>query len=265
MADIMDVQQELAALCSAAVYPNGTSEASVTGFPVVVYPGWPMPDQLDIDMRSNKVNVSVWARGEVQNTTRFPAAWQELSRVEQTLTATVSGDSVTIGGNIGPGQVAVVIECNGLGYAYGVKSSDTLQTIASALADMVPGATAQGAVISLASPAKLVAKVAVTGTIAKEVRRETDKVQIVIWAPSFELRTTVARAINAALAELRFIPLPDGFSARIVYQGNISKDKDENSLIYRRDFIYSVEYPTTVAAATTEIASTPFSLTPHLE
>src|SRR5262249_17582540 len=50
MADISDVTAYLASAVAAAVYPNGTSSPSVGNMDVRIYEGWPIPDQLDLDL-----------------------------------------------------------------------------------------------------------------------------------------------------------------------------------------------------------------------
>ena len=71
MADISDVLNAMVAGAAGAIYPSGTSNPSITGAPVVVYAGWPIPGQLDKDidpaLTVNTSHVTFWARPEVKN------------------------------------------------------------------------------------------------------------------------------------------------------------------------------------------------------
>ncbi len=62
MADLSDVGTVLVAMVAAAVYPNGTRQASVSGDQVIVYPGWPDVDTLNANLAAGKVHVSIWPR-----------------------------------------------------------------------------------------------------------------------------------------------------------------------------------------------------------
>jgi hypothetical protein len=171
MADISDIQTQLTRIIAAAIYPAGTSGASAAGVKVKVYPGWPLPAQLDKDITAGMVNVSIWARGDGANTTRFPSSFQESA-----------------------------------------------------------------------------------GGLLREVRRQTDTLQVSIWAPTPDARVAVAKVVDAALAGIRFLTMDDGSSARLAYKTTISIDHSENALIYRRDFLYMTEYATVIASVATPIA-----------
>jgi hypothetical protein len=249
MADISDVQDQLAAICGAALYPNGTSSPSAIGVDALIYPGWPQPSQLDKDMVAGRVHVSIWARGDGTNTTRYPSVWQETVAPVQTLTLVADANTVTIGGTVSTPQVVVV---NGMAYA--VQANDTLSSIAAALATHLPGASSAGPVLTVPTGVRQSA-VAATGTIARETRRQTDTVQLSVWAPTPALRSAAAKALDAVFADLRFIEMPDHSSCRLKYIRSLSSDLRENALIYRRDLFYQVEFATTVTAVATQVAT----------
>ena len=50
--------------------------------------------------------------------------------------------------------------------------------------------------------------------------------------------------------QMDFLLLPDASQARIMYHNTAGYDQSQNALLYRRDLIYTVEYPsvTTVKA-----------------
>lgn len=79
MADLSEVMTALVTLVSGAVYPNGTAAPSIVGLPVMCYPGWPVPNQLNADIAAGKAHVSVFPRQDERNTTRAPLEWKEVS------------------------------------------------------------------------------------------------------------------------------------------------------------------------------------------
>ncbi len=50
------------------------------------------------------------------------------------------------------------------------------------------------------------------------------------------------------LIEMDFLLLPDATQARIIYHNTAGYDQSQNALLYRRDLIYTVEYPTVTTA-----------------
>ncbi len=55
-------------------------------------------------------------------------------------------------------------------------------------------------------------------------------------------------AIDAALAMMPFIAMPDGTAARLIYAGSTVFDQSQDAILYRRDLAYTVEYATTITA-----------------
>jgi len=249
MADVSDIQASFASKIAAELYPLGTNHPSTIGAPVLVYPGWPQPAHLDKDLAAGKVHISIWARGDGTNTTRFPKDWQQTGAPAATLTLTAAENTVTVGGTVSTPQVAVVN-----GQAYAVQDADTLESIAAALAALVPGASSAGPVVTVPTGIRQAA-VAANAVVTRELRRQTDTLQLVMWAPTPELRVAAARAVDQALAEVRFLEMPDHSSARVIYRNSISSDQSGNAFIYRRDQFYSVEYATTKSSFATQITT----------
>jgi hypothetical protein len=54
----------------------------------------------------------------------------------------------------------------------------------------------------------------------------------------------VAAAIDQHLDQVPFLSLSDDTTARVVYKNTNNYDQSQNALLYRRDLIYLVEYPT---------------------
>jgi hypothetical protein len=255
MSDISDVLNVLAAQCAGYVYPNGTGQPSVTGNTVKTYPGWPTSSSLDQDLQREIVNVSIFPIGPERNVTRYAPQSHVMSIVEPTLTLTVSDNTITVGGAMPspftPHNMALLM--SGKAFIYAIQATDTLTSIATGLASLIsaayPGTTSSGAVITLAAGANAQdARVGTTGTTAIEWERQTQRVQITVWAPDPTTRNQVSAAIKSSLSQISFLTMPDGFGARCLSTGQLPPLSDmlEKAKTYRRDLFYDIEYATTV-------------------
>lgn len=272
MADVSEVADTVVGLISGLLYPTGTSNPSVIAgvAGIRVYAGWPVPEQLDADI-DNSVNnvvvpichVSVFPLPGERNTTRYLPKWADAVINTQTLTLFAAGQTVTVGGTVPPASNPhnAVIFANGVPYVYAVQPSDTLTGIATALATLiavaVPGTTNTGPVITLPSIARLgPVRIGITGTSMLEVSRQEKQFQIVIWADSPAHRVAIAKIIDPALKAMTFISLPDLTGGRIRYVGMREIDTAQKQQIYRRDFVYTVEYGTFQTLTTTQVTQT---------
>ena len=233
-------------LLAPVAYPNGIAQPSITGRLIIVYRGWPPQPALQADIGRGTSCVSIYARPRAsRNTTRYPQAWQQASAGIATITATVNGWSVTFGGTATAEQ-NVGVAVNGVGHVYSASPTDTPQTIASALAAMIPGSSATGPV--LLCPAPPLARVEAFAGAIREMRRQEQQVQVTVWSPTFTDRDTIAGALDAAMSAIDFMPLSDGQQARVRYHDTGSSDAAENATLYRRDLTFIVEYATTQTA-----------------
>ena len=263
MADIDDVLTALGNLIANAIYPNGTNHSSSVAAQIKIYPGWPVPNALDTDIAAGNAHISIFPRPEERNTTRYPAEFQASTVSPATLSATVSGHTVTIGGTVTvPQAIMVLTNFSRQAYSYFVQHGDTLSTIATALAALIPNATATGAVITISGIYDLSTQIITSGAAIKEVRRQERLIQMVIWAPTPALRTAIARVIDPLLAQTERFTLPDGSSARLTYKNSPMNDMLQKATIYRRDLFYTVEYATTVQAAFFTVGETKITITP---
>jgi hypothetical protein len=260
MADLSDVSNTLVSLIAATLYPNGPSKPSALGIDVRVFSGWPLPAQLDEDLDKGLCEVSVYPRPENRNTTRYMDQWQQASISAQLLSLTVTGQTVTVAGTIPPSSnphnLAVFV--NGIPYVYRVLATDTLVSIAAALAALmvvaVPGTTSMGATVLLPAAARVgPARVGVTGTGALEIRRQEQLFQIGIWAPTPEKRDSVAKSVDVMLAGTRRFTLPDQSSCRLIWKNSLQSDQLQKANLYRRDLFYTAEYPTLQVETETQI------------
>lgn len=262
MASLTDVMNTLVGLVAPAMYPNGTSQPSAvtvgaTNIKVKVYAGWPQAAQLDNDMvAADTAHITVYPRPEEKNTTRFSDDWRQISIAAATLTLTQNGQQITVGGTVATPQ-NVVVFIGGTPKVYAAQAGDTLTSIATALAALISGATSTGAVVTCPNTAVIGAlRVGVSGTSVKEVRRQERRFQVTLWASSPAMRDALSNIVDPLLSILRFVTLPDGTAGRIIYRAQHITDVAQEHRSYRADFIYSVEYGTTVSDAEMTITQT---------
>jgi len=265
MADLSQVADAIVQLAAAVLYPSGIGSPSVAGVGVRIYQGWPNPEQLDADLRAATpvCHVSVYPRPEERNTTRYPTAWQPATLNTATLTLAIAGQAVTVGGTIpasnNPHVLTVV--ANGKPYPYAMLAGDTLASIAAALAALIvvdiPGTVAAGPVVTLPNSARLLAaRVGVTGTAIREVRRQERGFQVSVWADTPTHRDAIASALDASFALQTFLAMPDGTGARMVYKMSRQSDTLQKDRLYQRDLFYTIEYATTQSETETQIVQT---------
>lgn len=263
MADVQDVLNTLASQIAGFVYPNGTAQASVTGKAINIFPGWPLPDQIDSDMPQSIADISIFPTPTERNTTRYRPKQNVMSIVTPTLTLMANGNVVTVGGAMPSPftshNLALLVDKQP--FIYSVQQTDTLTSIATGLATLLnqtfPGTTSSGPVITLpANTVPIVARVGTTGTVTTEWERQQQMMQITVWAPDPTTRSTIGNAIKVALSQIAFLTMPDGYGARILYKGNRYSDDAQKPQIYRRDFFYEVEYATTVTQTIATVVAT---------
>jgi hypothetical protein len=195
--------------------------------------------------------------------TRYPRDWQTLATPAIALTLTVAANTITVGGTpFSPLNAVVTVD--GLDYLYPVQPGDTLTSIATGLAALINEDTAtssSGPVITLPGNHRITTRVGAVGTIIRETRRQKRGFQITFWCPDPASRDAIVPPVDAALADLDFLALPDGSVGRLIYERTRVSDRVEREGLYRRDLFYSVEYPTTDTGIAAEIVSTTLYLT----
>ncbi|KJV49662.1 hypothetical protein VH86_04040 [Pantoea sp. BL1] len=255
MADSSDVSNTIAGMIASTVYPNGTSSPSISGSVVKIYPGWPVPNVLQEDINASGAHISIWALpSERKIGSELGRPFRVIEKGDPPMIATVDGLNIMLSGSVSvPTNVYFLID--GTGYHYPVQSGDTLATVATAMANQIPGATSSGAVITLASGGSVVARTGGIGTAMRELRRQAKDFQITIWAPTPAMRVLIASAVDAMLSENSNISLGDGAPSMLFYTRQFDTDASENYLIYRRDLIYTVNYATTQTIAAPQIVA----------
>ncbi|QEL14784.1 hypothetical protein [Limnoglobus roseus] len=263
MPDLSDVETVLVALITQIVYPYGTASDSVTGDKMKVFRGWPIPGNLDADLKAGVVNISVFPMDNEQNVTRFSTDWFELPAPRITLTATASGTAVTFDGTACcPLNAAVTV--NGKPFVYPLQAKDTPTSVATALATLINttfAASSSGPVVTVPGATKLETRLGTFGNIIQEVKRQKKSFRLTVWCNAPLVRDGVASALDSALGELTDISLTDGSTGHIRYQRTRSIDTAQKSMLYRRDFEYSVEFPTTITRRVATIVAEQLNVT----
>lgn len=265
MADESEVEDALCDFIVAALYPGGTegldaTSPSLAGAPTKVQRGMPLSVDLEAMIEAGVIDIAVAARNGVERvTTRYDRDWFELTPPVRTITASVAGATVTLGGTVSvPQNVAVRVGRAGL-FIYQVQAGDTLPSIAAGLAVGLSGigiaATAAGPSLTVAATDPVDARVGGYGVAAQELKRQDKSFQITLFAPSPELRDALAKIVDPALADLNFLPLPDGTQGLVRYERTIVIDSSEKMSEYRRDLFYWVEFPTITTRPAPEVIS----------
>lgn len=87
------------------------------------------------------------------------------------------------------------------------------------------------------------------GTRSTEIGRRNRELQVVVWAPTIEIRDTVGDAIETMLQQMEAgwgtypmgLALPDGTGGRVLMVNDYFLDNATTSDTYRRDFLVNVE------------------------
>jgi hypothetical protein len=258
MADLSEVENALVTLVASAIYPNGVGQPTTIGVKARIFPGWPQPGTLDADIAAGNVNISIFPmNGMERNTTRYPQQWIETTRQVPTVTATVSGVTLTLGGTPTGGNYVTVI-AGQTAQTYILVAGYSLVIAATAVAALFPGATALGNVVTFPPPlmGRLTARVSAPSTVFKELKRQQRAFMVTIWAATPALRVAAASVVDPAMAAVDFVTLPDLTSAWLLYHKQDDVDRSETRSIYCRDLVYWVEYATTLVVPGSPITTT---------
>lgn len=258
MASVSDVQDALADIIVAALYPNSPA-SSVVGHPVKVYAGWPDSETLDADMVETNgkpvaSHVSIYPLPAERNTTRYPVQRVEHAAPPVTYSLATSGQTVTVGGAppnpYVPQNLGVFL--NGIAYIAQATPGQTAPDVAALLLAQIqadyPAATLAGATITVPDNARITSvQTGSTGSTTREVRRQERQFQISVWSSNPSLRALIADAFDPIMADTPRVALADDTFAWLSYRGSREDDFTQKQRIYRRSLIWCVEYGTTRA------------------
>ena len=243
MADISDVEQAVVDLVTLILYPGGSGQSSIIGCICRIYRGWPNAATLNSDLSTETVNVTVISDNEQgRTTTRYLPEWSMTSSLPGTI-VTASGQTITISGSPSVGDVVGLL-VDGLAFVYRVGLGDSADLVASKLIQANLPVNQQGASITFLSASSLIVRVVCDSLASFESRRQEKDLRIICWCPTPPVRDAVAAAIDSGMARSGFLSLPSSAQARVIYRNTASYDQAQNALLYRRDLVYTIEYPT---------------------
>lgn len=258
--DISDLEIAIVAALGAKLVgpdfrPGGVSASnSIDGWPMLkIHRGWPSPTMLDDDLKNGVNTVTVFpvaGMSRLQPTRQ--RTWYQTSIATPTVTISIAGNVVTIGGVTGLGQVCGVAVGSSLknmiGYAHRVTAGDSLSTVAAGLAAIIPGASVNGTAITIPS-----APVMQVGAVAdqksfQELRHQTQDFLLTVWSPFVPDRDKISSAVDVAMMEIDRIVSLDGISTGpIIYRSSRTIDDHETIELWRRDLTFTIDYPTTTS------------------
>lgn len=254
MADLADVENALVVQIAAAVYPAGPSAPSavVVGSEarlVRIYRGWPNAPALEADLAQGALHITVFPEAVLHKlTTRFSDRYKVITAPQATLSVSVNGNGATFAGTAGLGQYAGLIVGQAT-FPYVCQAGDTPSSVAAALAAAARetglAASASGATLTVASASTIAVRIAAGATTMAERRRQLAGFRLSFWCPDPQTRDAAAAVVDPLLAAVDFLTLADGSAGRLLYVRTEVLDSEEVASLYRRDLLYTVEYPTT--------------------
>jgi hypothetical protein len=246
MADIYDVEQAVADTVTSILYPGGASQSSIIGALCRVYRGWPNAATLNTDLSAGTVNVTVCTDNDSgRTTTRYLPHWQTGSEQPGTVVSAIEQE-IAVSGSPAAGDVVGAI-IDGVPYAYRIQAGDSVDLVASGLGRSIQRkrpARVRETTVFVPGAASITVRAVCDQAASFESRRQEKDLRIICWCPAPLVRDAVTSAIDAAIDRMSFLKLPDATQARILYRNTASYDQSQNALLYRRDLIYAVEYPT---------------------
>jgi hypothetical protein len=282
VADLSDVTAYLAQAAASAVYPNGNSQPSVVSpMAVRIFEGWPVPDQLDLDLAGKMLSGSPpvpapRSGGPLANVSIFPMAGTGIGVYQiQDKTYTIvppsygmalvqAGNTITVSGQPGLGEyISLIADGNVILSQTGTTTALLLAALAAqAQTSGYPSASSTATTLTVPSGHSLVVRQGAVATLGEVTHRQKHSVMITVWAPTHAARNTLAAAIDVLIKQTNRVTLPDTSQALVIFSRTNVSDEGESSTIYRRDLIYDVEYATlkqfpgyVVTSVTTAITS----------
>lgn len=259
MAFASDIENALARIAAetlvAGDYRFGDIVASTVGCSVRIYRGWPVANVLDADMAALRptsqnpgqpiVHVSIYTRSGTAQTSRYLDVWRKGPVQTPTLTVAIDGQGIVLSGVPNPHSV-VGCTLHGRNYSYRPTATDTLESVASSLANLIPDATAIGYRIQLQAVPSYVGSL-MDQMMYRELCRQTEGFLVTVWAPTPDTRDVVASVLDEAFADIRCLALPDGSGTSPVgSSGVVQSDLTGKSRIWRADLMLSINYATTI-------------------
>jgi len=240
MADQVDVERALVGLMERALLAD-PPDASIR-----IYRGWPVSSALNADLATGWAHLTVFPDGkEWERLTAFPAQWQLPGG--SGVSVSVQDDMVTLNGRAdGPQLVGALID--GVAYVHRTVAGEPAAEIVSCLAAMVQvdrPCAVLNSTLRCPGARQLVARIAADCVLVEEIARQKVGYQLALWCPTPEARDAMVAAADRAIAECRFLDLPDGSVARLLASGSEAIDTFSDANLYRQNVRCTVEFATT--------------------
>ena len=253
MADLSDVETSLAAAIVQVIYPGGTEVPSIVGHSVKIFRGWPSPIGLNADLAANVASISIFSDPKTtRETTRYPRVWRTSLVIQPSIEVTVNGRTATLSGSGGAGQV-VGLRIGSQTISIPVSATDTPVSLAAILATLVPGAISSGATVSFPQASLIEGRVVGSGSASMETRRQEQGITVSVWCSDPTSRDEIAGSLDSALSLIDWLTFSDGSTGLLRYKETLEVDTSENANLYRRDLVYTIEYPTIVTQTSSQM------------
>ncbi len=237
--------------------------------------GYPNMPALTKSLEQGNSFVGIFPLNTERLTTRFFPVAYNITNPNPTLTATVSGQSITFAGTAAAGY-NVLTTVNGgqmsgsQTVGYQTTGSDTVDSVATSVAanltaDGIP-ASASGAVVTLTGTySSLVCNVGTTAAIGQEVRRTERQFQVSTYTPGdaepsptilSTKRSAIVNAIDTYLATQYFVQFPDTSWGRLKYVRGPWDDNMQRETMLIAHQIFSIEFATIAEYTAAQIAAT---------
>lgn len=278
MATIDDVEQGICIALAGVVFPGQqylAGQAAICAAPWIGSPaaplllpqlrigiGEPTSNEMEQDLAAAVSNIAVvHVAGSIRNCTFLRPRWIRTACNAPTLLATLTEGAVTFEGIAGVGMVAGVT-AGKVCYAYRCGAADTIFTVASAFANMLPGGSVQGNVLIASSITG--ANVVADQQVFWCTGQKDALIQVIIIAAPSTPAGNDGPLVRAALTRLvyglealtrpdgsltRFIGLPDGTQAKIFGSDERDDDSPDRDDMWKRTVTFRVMYDTGVAQA----------------
>ena len=263
MATIADIENTLCALLVPVIYPNGVLMPSITGSNILLTPGRPVSGVLDSQLSANASMVTVFPlHGSDKDVTKFSSKiWQQVSVNVGTLFGNISENVIIITGTVTVPQ-GILVTIDKVNYPYTVLISDTLDTICTNVAALIPGATASGNTITLNNGFSIASvHIIQQGQVARESKRQQKLFYVSVFSPNPTHRGIIGDAIETYLGDIERFYFADTTSAVIWYKTVNEYDSYQKQIVYQRDLVWNIEYPTMIYENATTIGDVELNLT----
>lgn len=235
MASVDDVARFLARRVADVVYPGGSQLPGIVNSAMKIYPGWPVPGDLQQDIDNGSVHISVWPLpAERKINTALGQLCRVIEKGHSTLQFTVNGSSISVAG-MASALTNVQVSLNGKAFTFHFQKGTTAEQAISELCAALPRSFTVLSSVCILMAERLSVSVTTAGTAVKELRRQIKDFQITVWAPAPGLRERIGSAIDTVLSEQCHIDLNDGAPAQLFYARQFDSDRSENWHVYRRD------------------------------